>query len=216
MTLAFFVAGGLAIAGCSSTPAPIATSAVSATATTVPSAMATTAPEPAGPTDLLIYGPDDGAISEIPWTVVTGMVLPDAVVSVNGVSTGVDESGRFSALIDLDDGANVLETIASEPLGGNSVDTRIVFFAPPSEGLPFNVFAPVDGATTADVSISVAGGTAPDAIVTVDGITVNVDERGLFTADVALEPGANLIEVVGSEQLGDAGRFVLITVFLTS
>ena len=47
--------------------------------------------------------------------------------------------------------------------------------------------------------ISIGGITSPDAVVSVNGVLVDVNREGKFTASVALEPAPNLIEVVASD-----------------
>ncbi len=47
--------------------------------------------------------------------------------------------------------------------------------------------------------ISLSGITSPDAVVSVNGVLVDVNREGKFTASVALEPAPNLIEIVASD-----------------
>jgi hypothetical protein len=140
----------------------------------------------------------------------------DAVVTVSGEPAEVDENGLFAAFAPLDTDAELIEVVASEPLGEELTASRVVFLSPPTGGaVPFSVFYPVEGMQTKLATVRVMGGTAPDGIVTVNGDAVEVDERGVFETTLALEEGPNLIEVVASQQLGGPGRAAQITVFHT-
>jgi FtsP/CotA-like multicopper oxidase with cupredoxin domain len=60
-------------------------------------------------------------------------------------------------------------------------------------------------------SITISGMTLPGAIVSVDGMLVDVDDQGVFTWSVALDEGANSIDVIASTPDGaeaDAELFV--------
>ncbi|MBI4302474.1 MAG: hypothetical protein HY664_07700 [Chloroflexi bacterium] len=57
-----------------------------------------------------------------------------------------------------------------------------------------------------EVSVSpmrVKGVTSPGAIVSVNGELAEVDKNGLFETSIALEDGANYIEVIATNNLGD-------------
>lgn len=58
-------------------------------------------------------------------------------------------------------------------------------------------------------TVRIDGMTSPDATVSVNGILVDVDEEGRFTAIVSLEEGANLIEVIASDFAGNEESAVL-------
>ena len=79
--------------------------------------------------------------------------------------------------------------------------------------LNLTLTTPPDGLETSQSSVRVIGETALDAIVTVNGESVTVDDEGLFQTDVFLEEGPNLIEVVASQILGDASQAARVTVF---
>lgn len=81
------------------------------------------------------------------------------------------------------------------------------------DSLNLTLTAPPDGLETSQSSVGVMGETALDAIVTVNGESVTVDDQGLFQTDVSLEEGPNLIEVVASQILGDASQAARVTVF---
>jgi hypothetical protein len=60
----------------------------------------------------------------------------------------------------------------------------------------------------------VGGKTVVDAVVTVNDDIVVTDSEGLFGALVTLDPGPNLIEVVGSVLSGESKGLVITAVYL--
>jgi len=51
--------------------------------------------------------------------------------------------------------------------------------------------------------IPIVGNTRADAVVTVDGTSVNVNEDGTFVHPVSLVEGPNLVEIIASDLLGN-------------
>lgn len=62
--------------------------------------------------------------------------------------------------------------------------------------------------------IAVTGSTTPDAIVSINGEAVEVDIQGGFSAQVTLEVGPNVIEVVASNLQGDQKSVILALIYL--
>lgn len=58
---------------------------------------------------------------------VSGTTIPDAVVSVNGEIVEVDEHGKFTTMVTLEEGPNIIEVVASD-LEGNEVSKSLVIF----------------------------------------------------------------------------------------
>ena len=73
----------------------------------------------------------------------------------------------------------------------------------PPQPLSLEVQGPDDGTTVRSGAVVVHGRTAPGATVTIGDVIAIVDGDGRFQAEVQLEPGANRIDVVASD---DAGR----------
>ena len=63
-------------------------------------------------------------------------------------------------------------------------------------------------------SIVARGQTSPDAIVSINGVIVPVDENGRFEVPLKLDPGPNAIEVVASDLDGNQVSTVLAIVSL--
>jgi hypothetical protein len=60
--------------------------------------------------------------------------------------------------------------------------------------------------------LTIQGVTLPGAVVSVEGDLVDTDEQGGFVGVIALEEGANEIEVVASD---DQGNQATISIFVT-
>jgi hypothetical protein len=75
--------------------------------------------------------------------------------------------------------------------------------------------APQDESVVSQSSVMVQGRTVPDAVVSVNGRTAEVDASGNFTITVTLELGPNSIEVIVSDFRGNQQSRV-ISVIRTS
>jgi hypothetical protein len=63
-------------------------------------------------------------------------------------------------------------------------------------------------------SITVRGVTSPDAIVSINGVIVPIDELGNFNVPLILTPGPNVVEVVASDLDGNQVSSVIAIVSL--
>ena len=63
-------------------------------------------------------------------------------------------------------------------------------------------------------TVSISGTTTPDAVVSVNGVLVDVDGEGNFTSTVALEEAPNVIEVVASDFQGNKVSAVLTIIYI--
>jgi hypothetical protein len=152
-------------------------------------------------------------------TTVTGTATDDvgvATVTVNGNSALLNPAGGegtlstdFSATISLVEGANSIETIATDTSGKIGSDTRTVFR---DAGAPSLSWTPANGSTTPLLSIDVEGTVSDDVgidSVTVNGLpaaltpTGNPDEYA-FSVSVPLVTGFNNITVAVTEETGCA------------
>ncbi len=201
------------------TPTPTAT----ATPTPAPQAPPTATPPPPSPTatptapqplSLEVQGPDDGAIVRNSAVVVFGRTAPGATVTVGSVSIVADRDGRFQLEVRLEPGENRIEVVASDGAGRSLSTTRIVTFEVQAPTAFFLlVTEPADQSIVSASRQPLAGRTAADAIVSVNGVGVEVDVAGAFTTTVTLEPGPNLIEVVGTSPDGRVLSAVLAVIF---
>ena len=63
-------------------------------------------------------------------------------------------------------------------------------------------------------TISISGLTTPDALVSVNGVLVDVDGDGAFMATVSLQQEPNLIEIVASDFQGNKVSAVLSIIYI--
>ena len=205
------------------TPAPATAQPATATPTPVPPATPTATATPPDPTatptalpplSLDVQGPDDGTIVRASAVVVFGRTAPGATVTAGGVSTIADRDGSFQIEVRLEPGPNRIEVVASDAAGRSLSATRTVTFEVPASGVFFLLVTEPEDQTVVSASMQpVAGRTAPDAIVSVNGVGVEVDEAGDFSTTVTLEQGPNLIEVVGTSPDGRVLSAVLAVIF---
>jgi bacillopeptidase F len=78
-----------------------------------------------------------------------------------------------------------------------------------------SITQPQDEITVNTSTVQVAGITAADAIVSVNGSLVNVDANGNFDTMVPLEEGPNSIEVVASDMRGNENSQILTVIYAT-
>ncbi len=74
-----------------------------------------------GNVTLNIESPSDGQTVDTATIVVSGVTVPNAEVFVNEFETVADNSGKFSATVNLDDGENVVNVIVNDE-NGNYVE----------------------------------------------------------------------------------------------
>ena len=86
--------------------------------------------------------------------------------------------------------------------------------APPAPGLTLTISEPQDEAVVKESLLRVAGRTAPDAVVSVNGrITRSIDEDGNFTTVMPLAEGPNLLEVIATDYQGNQVSQVLTVIY---
>ncbi len=114
-------------------PEPTKASAGPATASTaVPTKAPTTGSAPASAKALLLEvdAPAEDTVVEDPTLAVRGRTIPEAVVSVDGDLVEVGRDGSFSTQVQLEEGANDLEVVASDPAGNEQYVLRSVIYEP--------------------------------------------------------------------------------------
>ena len=156
------------------TPEPIPTLAVSLTQELIP---------------LILWSPTDGAQIDSGAVRVLGQTRLDAAVAVNDIPVAVDSDGTFQRDLLLEQGANLIEVVSTDLYGQLSSRSVAVFFQAPDVGLPLNLFYPSDGLEVSEDTVTVTGGTNPDAAVAINGNPVEVNALGIFFETVSLEPG---------------------------
>ena len=162
--------------------------------------------------NLELLAPEDGAGVEVGAVRVLGRSRVDAAVGINGVPVEVAADGSFQHDLDLEEGANLIEAVATTLSGEIAFQESAVFFVSTAAGLPFSLFYPSDGLVVSDPSVAVVGGTRPDAVVGVNGVPVDINSSGIFATSISLDEGGNFIEVLATDISGNV-RFQTVAVF---
>ena len=77
-----------------------------------------------------LYSPADGVETRQPNIQVVGATRPDAVVAINGNPVDIGASGIFAGDSSLEEGANLLEVVATDMDGNVRSDVIAVFYIP--------------------------------------------------------------------------------------
>ncbi len=225
LTASILVSGAMLLLAACAGPgqAPDQTPAPSPTATPSPSP----SPTPTGtpetgvePLELEVMVPQNGIAAassdESPeftlgtWGIpVVGFTRADAVVTVNGNTVEVNEEGMFVHAMVLAEGPNLIEVTASD-LMGNERNISLVVHQVASGDFPLHVFWPEEGTVVNAGSVPVIGASAVDAVVTINGLTVEVDAQGVFSTSLDLQEGPNIIEVIASDLLENEQSSTLV------
>ncbi len=202
------------------TPTPIPTvRRTLSSPTPLPSPMPTPTPATSPtPTDVAIsltlnlLAPSEGAGVEVGAVRVLGITSPDAVVTVNGTKTDVAPDGTFQRDLILQEGINSVMAVATGPSGDVASSNVVVLFVPRAdEGVPLSILFP-QGLEVSEPTITIIGATRQDAVLGVNGIPVDVNNLGIFSKEVPLELGVNLIEIVAVD-LEENVNFQQVVVF---
>ncbi len=211
----------LALTGCvqaierSSAPAP-KTLPVTPSPTQLPTVMRTTEPTPtATPMSqpfLDVLGPVEGSTLRSNVVVVHGTTSPGATLSINGEVATVDGNGRFTVEVTLSSGTNEIEVIATDARGTRNSEVITVTLLLP-QPLFLLVTEPEDQSLVSDSIVRLSGRTIPGVVVSVNGVSVSVDELGIFSTTVTLEPGPNIIGVVATSVDGQVESAVIAVIY---
>ena len=187
------------------TPVPVAAEAYSSTPALTSRPATTGVP-------LELWSPMDGAETKTGVVRVLGKTQIDAAVAVNGIPIDVASDGTFQRDLLLQEGANLIEVVSTDLLGQSASESVAVFSTSSTAGLPLSLFYPPDGLEVREPKVTVIGGTRQDAVVGVNGVPVGLNALGIFSTDVSLEEGANLIEVVTTD-IEEMVNFQTVAVF---
>ncbi len=162
---------------------------------------------------LEVEGPEDGSTVPGLAVVVFGRTLSDAEVTVNEILAAVDANGGFRAIVDLSPGINDIQVIARSE-NGDAIRRvlRVTSLELPPPPFLLVIHEPEDQSVVDQAGLLLRGRTAPDAIVSVRRVTVEVDAFGDFSTIVRLEPGLNTIDVVATSADGQQESRVPLSV----
>ena len=204
------------------TPVP-ATPSPTASPSPIPSPISTPTPTSTPiPTTIVVprlildvQGPTDGTTLQNAAVVVHGLTSPGATLTINGEVVFVDRDGRFQTEVTLVPGDNRVEVIATDATG-TQVSEKILtvtFQAPLPQAFFLLITEPEDQSIVSSRTIPLSGRTAPEAVVSVNGVGIAVDELGLFSTMVTLEEGPNIIDVVSASPGGQVLSAVIAVIF---
>ena len=188
------------------TPSPSVTP--SPTLTPVPTV------EPVPQLVLDVRAPQDGIAVRTDAVVVHGVTSPGARVLIKGVSASVDADGGFQAEVALAPGINIILIVATDSAGHRETrDLAVTSLALPPQPFLLLVTEPEDQSIVTEQSVRLSGRTGPEAITSVNGVSVTVDELGFFSTTVTLEPGPNIIDVVATDPDGRVLSTVIAVIY---
>jgi len=203
------------------TPVPTATTATATpvpipSPTVTPRPTPTTAPtvEPVPQLVLDVRAPRDGSTVRTNAVVVHGVTSPGALVHIGGVTAEVGNDGRFQAEVALRPGINIIWIVATDSMGNReSRDLAVTSLALPPQPFLLLVTEPEDQSIVSEQLVRLSGRTGPEAIASVNGVSVSVDELGFFSTTVTLEPGPNIIDVVATDTDGRVLSAVIAVIY---
>ena len=135
-------------------------------------------------------------------------------MTVNGVDADVAADGRFQAQVPVVSGENEIVVIAENALGKQAVEVfKVISLALPNLPLFLIVTEPRNQSVVFTRPIPVSGRTAFDAVVSVNGVSVPVNELGIFSTAVELEEGVNFIDVVATDPEGDTLNVAIAIIY---
>ena len=134
---------------------------------------------------------------------IAGVVADNGVAQVTvtnkttGLSYGatVASGGVFDVPVVLASGGNVISVVATDQAGNETVDQRTVYFDFDAGRPVVTIASPADGARSKAATATISGTAVNALYLTVNGVPVNVDQSGNWTADVALGGGTNTVNV---------------------
>lgn len=99
-------------------------------ATPVPPSPPPPEPPPSQGFFLEVAEPQDETVVNTSPILVSGSTSPEAEVSVNGTLIDVNEQGDFAAMVELEEGPNVIEVIATDYEGNEESCILAVIYTP--------------------------------------------------------------------------------------
>ena len=163
---------------------------------------------------IMIYPENGDEIGAQEAVQVSGFTDSANVMTIQGIRVEVEEDGRFThdVIVDTDEEIFVIILTASDIYGQEISDELMLYRTVSEESLVLSITYPKDGALLTTDTVTLVGATRPDAIVAVLGEIIEVNSLGIFSIDITLEEGPNLLEVVATDLLGDQ-TFAMPVVF---
>jgi flagellar hook assembly protein FlgD len=153
------------------------------------------------PPDIVIDNPPNDLWLNQKLLSVQGRVPPDTTVSINGKEAAVDEDGQYNVDLLLQEGENLLNFEARDPVGNVATAERRVFLKTRPPALSLTSIK--EGMHVTEPSVLVVGQTEVGASVRLNGRDLSVDSRGGFQGLVNLVEGENLIRAEATDRAGN-------------
>jgi hypothetical protein len=173
----------------------------------------TATPEAIVTLTLDMRGPEDGSIVQTDGVIVHGIASKGSQVTVNGISTSLNEDDRFSMLVDLEPGENQINITASSGSEQTSKTIKITSLVPPPQPFFLLVTQPEDQSITSASQIPLGGRTIPGAVVSVNGVSVPVDPVGIYSTMLSLNEGPNIIDVLATDSAGEVLSTIIAVIY---
>ena len=144
--------------------------------------------------------------SEVPSNavVVVGLTSPGATVTINDSIVKILEDGGFQAEAFLEPGRNLIRVKATDSQGNQEeTELTVISLALPPQPFALLVTEPTDQSRVFDSSVRLVGRTNPESEVRVNGVSIPVNPLlGIFSTEIALVPGPNVINVKATARDG--------------
>ena len=124
------------------------------------------------------------------------------VVTVDGKSVYVSYDGKWNTTINLTEGLNTIEIIATNTLGKSTVLTKSIEFGVSAPKLTITSCPTTSKEDSVEISGVVSDTNDERPVVTVDGKSVYVSYDGKWNTKVSLYEGRNTIEIIATNTYG--------------
>jgi hypothetical protein len=167
---------------------------------------------------LEVHEPADGIEVSSDTVIVRGITEPGAAVTVNEVPAILEQEGdqgaAFRGTAALVPGENKIIVEATDNRGNQATRVlTVTSLAPPPLPFLLVITEPRDRSIVSTGIIRLAGRTGPEAVVSVNGVFLNIDVVGNFSTLVPLEPGPNIIDVVSTNSDGQVMSAVAAVIY---
>lgn len=119
--------------------------------------------------------------------------------------------GRFQSEVSLFPGFNFIAVVATDPLG--NTEQKVITVVLPTQPFVLEIDEPKDQSVVIESPIPVTGRTGSEAVVSVNGSSVPVDEVGRFSTLVDLDDGSNIITIVANNIDGQVLDAVIAVIY---
>ena len=109
---------------------------------------------------------------------------------------------------------NAIEVVATDSQGNQqSSRLTVTSLALPPQPFLLIITEPQDQSIVSEKNLRLSGRTGPEAIASINGVSVTVDALGFFSTMVTLDSGPNIIDVVATNNDGLVLSKVIAVIF---